>query len=305
MTPNLNQLLDTGAADLAVTLAGHAVAALVDEATLSPKPGLVDLRGAGAHHDLDWPLMCASARALHPAFGQMALAALLVRGDDLLLRRRIGAIGRQAEKRMLAATGGINTHRGAIWALGLLVTAAAVGGDAGTIAARAGHLARIADPDAPALTGHKGERACLQHGVGGARGQAQAGFPHIVDHALPMLAAARARGVPEHHARVDALLAIMASLDDTCVLARGGRVALDAVQAAARRVLDARGIATAAGRAAFAVLERDMRALHVSPGGAADLLAGALFLDRAADGRAANGRVAEAAAQAYNIKETD
>ena len=62
----------------AALLADHAVAALVDEAMLTPKPGLVDLRGRGAHRDMDWVLMCASARALHPTF-----AALAVAGADL------------------------------------------------------------------------------------------------------------------------------------------------------------------------------------------------------------------------------
>lgn len=268
----------------AARLADLAVGALIDEAMLTPKPGLVDLRGRGAHGDLSWALMCDSACALRLAFEQMALAGSAVINDDVLLRRRIGAIGRSAETAMLAASGGVNTHRGAIWALGLLVTAAAFEPAAGAvaIAARAGHLARILDPDAPAHTGHKGEAACREHGVGGAKGQARAGFPHIVKHALPMLAHARAAGAPEHHARIDALLAIMASLDDTCVLARGGLPALTTTQHGARRVLGAGGSATPPGRAALAALEQRLRALHVSPGGAADLLAGALLLDRIA-----------------------
>jgi triphosphoribosyl-dephospho-CoA synthase len=274
------------AADVAGRLADHAVAALVDEAMLTPKPGLVDLRGSGAHRDLSWPLMCASACALRPAFEQMALSGLQGAHDAPLLRRRIGAIGRDAESRMMAASGGVNTHRGAIWALGLLVTAAAASArtDAGAIAAHAGRLAGITDPGAPPRTGHKGEQACIEHGVGGARGQARAGFPHVVDHALPMLALARARGDAEHHARVNALLAVMATLDDTCLLARGGRKALAAVQHGAHRVLAVGGIATSNGRRAFDVLERGMRRLHVSPGGAADLLAAALLLDRIQQG---------------------
>ncbi|MCS0580041.1 triphosphoribosyl-dephospho-CoA synthase [Massilia pinisoli] len=272
---------DVDAIDQALHLADHAVAALVDEAMLTPKPGLVDLRGAGAHHDLSWPLMCASACALRSAFAQMALAGSRIADDDDLLRRRIGAIGRDAEATMMAASGGINTHRGAIWALGLLVTAAAATGpDVVRIAARAGRLARIGDPGAPASTGHKGERACIEHGVGGARGQARAGFPHVVGHALPMLKLARARGDAEHHARVNALLAVMATLDDTCLLARGGKKALAAAQDGARRVLAAGGIATPNGRRAFGVLEARLKRMHVSPGGAADLLAAALLLDR-------------------------
>jgi len=95
-----------------------------------------------------------------------------------------------------------------------------------------------------------------------------------------MLKLARARGDAEHHARVNALLAVMATLDDTCLLARGGRKALDAAQHGARRVLACGGIATPNGRRAFGVLEARLRRLHVSPGGAADLLAAALLLDR-------------------------
>jgi len=283
MTARAPLLIPADAApDFASRLADHAVAALVDEAMLTPKPGLVDLRGAGAHHDLSWPLMCASAWALRPAFVRMALAGLLIADDEALLRRRIGAIGRDAEAAMMAVSGGVNTHRGAIWALGLLVTAAAAAPerDAGRIAARAGRLASLTDPGAPPRTGHKGERACIEHGVGGARGQARAGFPHVVEHALPMLALARARGDAEHHARVNALLAVMATLDDTCLLARGGRKGLAAAQDGARRVLAAGGVATPNGRRVFGVLEQRLRRLHVSPGGAADLLAAALLLDR-------------------------
>jgi triphosphoribosyl-dephospho-CoA synthase len=263
-------------------LAQMAVDALVDEAMLTPKPGLVDMRGSGAHTDLSWLLMCRSAYALQPAFHAMAEAGTSIE-DMVELRRRIGAIGRDAEAAMMAATGGVNTHRGAIWALGLLVTAASAcgeGADAQIIASSAGALAGIEDPDAPAQTGHKGERACREHGVGGARGQARAGFPSVIEAALPMLQLSRARGDAEAHARVNALLAVMAGLDDTCLLARGGRKALDATQLGARRVLALGGIGAPNGRKALARLEARMRLLHVSPGGAADLLAGALLLDR-------------------------
>jgi triphosphoribosyl-dephospho-CoA synthase len=267
---------------LATKLADLAVDALVDEAMLTPKPGLVDMRGSGAHQDLTWLLMCRSACALRPAFLAMARAGIEI-ADPARLRSTIGAIGRDGEAAMMAATGGVNTHRGAIWALGLLVTAAARhggGADACAIAATAGMLASIEDPGAPRQTGNKGEQACREHGVGGARGQARAGFPAVVERALPMLRLSRARGDAESHARVNALLAVMAGLDDTCLLARGGRRALLATQAGARRVLALGGIGTPNGRTALRWLETRMRSLHVSPGGAADLLAAGLLLDR-------------------------
>ncbi|PMS20698.1 triphosphoribosyl-dephospho-CoA synthase MdcB [Paraburkholderia rhynchosiae] len=267
---------------LADRLGEHVVAALIDEATLAPKPGLVDIRSRGAHRDLDWTLMCASALALQPTFVNLARAGIETQ-PLLALRERIGAIGRDGETCMLDTTRGVNTHRGAIWALGLLVTAAARDMTDCTpraIAARAGSIARLPDRYAPSHTGNKGERACRDYDVGGARGQAQAGFPHIVDVALPELDRARERGDNETAARLNALLAVMASLDDTCVLARGGRSALAEVQQGARHVLAQGGAAQLDGRRHLKALDRRLVELHVSPGGAADLLAAALFLDR-------------------------
>jgi triphosphoribosyl-dephospho-CoA synthase len=268
-------------AALAARLADLAVGALVDEAMLTPKPGLVDMRGSGAHTDLSWLLMCRSAHALRPALCDMALAGQAI-GDQQQLRAHIGALGRDAERTMMLATGGVNTHRGAIWALGLLVTAAAQPGPASCaqVAARAGTLARLADPHAPRRTGNKGELARMRHKVGGACGQAQAAFPQVVHVALPALRQSRARGDGESAARINALLSVIAELDDTCLLARGGQAALDGAQSGARRVLECGGVATAAGMVALHALEADMRARAVSPGGAADLLAAALLLDR-------------------------
>jgi triphosphoribosyl-dephospho-CoA synthase len=263
-------------------LADHAVASLIDEVTLTPKPGLVDIRSRGAHRDLNWPLMCHSARTLRPTFVALARAAQEA-PERRTLREQIGAIGRRGEASMLRATGGVNTHRGAIWAMGLLVTAAAMrpaARAAAGIAARAGALARLPDRFAPVATGHKGEQACRDYGVGGARGQAQAGFPHVVHAALPALRASRARGDSENATRLNALLAVMAELDDTCVLSRGGAAALACVQAGAARVLAAGGAGSLDGRKALLALERQMLARNVSPGGAADLLAATLFVDR-------------------------
>jgi triphosphoribosyl-dephospho-CoA synthase len=266
-------------------LGGHAVASLIDEVTLAPKPGLVDIRGSGAHQDLSWSLMCASAYALFPTFCELARA-----GTNALttveLREDVGAIGRRGEQAMLRATRGVNTHRGAIWALGLLVTAAAQApGDRAPvrIAARAGALARLPDRYAPARTGLKGERACHEYGVGGARGQARAEFPHVVSVGLPELQRSRQCGHGENAARLNALLAIMGSLDDTCVLARGGRTALAAVQHGAKRVLHHGGAAELAGRRHLKALDRQLVDLNVSPGGAADLLSATLLLDRLVD----------------------
>jgi triphosphoribosyl-dephospho-CoA synthase len=96
---------------------------------------------------------------------------------------------------------------------------------------------------------------------------------------LPALRSARARGAGEQCARLDALMAIMAHLDDTCLLHRGGWSAVAAAQRGARQVLAHGGAATAAGRRALLALDAELLRRQASPGGCADLLAACLFLD--------------------------
>ena len=269
---------------VALELAERAVRALVLEALLTPKPALVDQRGPGAHRDLDLAKLLRSARALRGTFLHMALVA----GEgaaDVRLRERLGALGRRGEQAMLAATGGSNAHRGAIWVLGLLVAALALAGSDSTpreVAAVAAGLARLPDRYAPPLSSN-GARVCREFGVAGARGEASAGFPHVVEVGLPTLAAARRRGGGESCARLDALLAIMSSLDDTCLLHRGGWPALHAARSGARQVLALGGSATAAGGAALLALDAELLRRNVSPGGCADLLAACLLLDSESD----------------------
>jgi triphosphoribosyl-dephospho-CoA synthase len=101
-------------------LAELVVDALIDEARLAPKPGLVDSRRNGAHTDLDFALMCRSAHALKPAFAAMAEAGRASGAPTLALRETLGRLGREAEATMMSTTRGVNTHRGAIWGDGLV-----------------------------------------------------------------------------------------------------------------------------------------------------------------------------------------
>jgi triphosphoribosyl-dephospho-CoA synthase len=262
-------------------LADHAVASLVDEAMLTPKPGLVDQRGSGAHADLDLDVMLRSASSLRDTFTRIARRAAGERPGQQL-REDLAAIGREGENAMLAATGGSNAHRGAIWSLGLLVSGAAMDPARPTpraVASRAAAIAAHTDRFAP---GHStnGARACARYGVRGARGEARSGFPHVVSIGLPALRSGRRHDVGEESARLDALLAIMCSLEDTCLLHRGGPAALVAARRGARRVLDEGGASTPAGRSALLRLDADLLARNVSPGGSADCLAAVLFLDR-------------------------
>ena len=275
-------------------LSTSAVAALIEEAELTPKPALVDRRGNGAHHDLDLERLRLSAGALRDGFAAIARAASGAE-PSLRLREQLGRIGREMERRMLAATDGSNAHRGAIWALGLLVAAAAQRrseSHPASIAATAAALARLPDRFAPRPLSN-GERARLRFGATGARGEAQAGFPHAILVGLPTLRAVRGRGVLEDCARLDALMAIMASLDDTCLLHRGGRAALQAAKAGAWAVLAEGGTASPAGLQRLHRLHDELMRLWASPGGCADLLAVTLFLDRLEVGQVFQPDVAE------------
>jgi triphosphoribosyl-dephospho-CoA synthase len=261
-------------------VADLAVRALVEEAELTPKPALVDRRGGGAHDDMDLGMLFSSANALRRTFGDLAARAY-GRAPSRRLREELAAIGRRGEGVMLAVTGGINTHRGAIWALGLLTAAAVMApSDAppADIAALAGRVASFPDRYAPTEASH-GSLVTRRYGVVGARGEARRGFPNVVGVALPALRAAREAGRPERLARLDALVALIAYVDDTCLLHRGGRPALRDAQAGARAVLAVGGNATVAGRRAVRSLETVLLRHNASPGGSADLLAAALFLD--------------------------
>ncbi|SAK39210.1 triphosphoribosyl-dephospho-CoA synthase [Caballeronia ptereochthonis] len=264
-----------------LTIAAHAVDALIDEARLTPKPALVDQRGSGAHRDLDLDTMLRSAHALQPTFLALARAASHAEPSQAL-REQLARIGREGEAAMMRATNGSNAHRGAIWIVGLLCAGAAMHApdDSEAICASAAAIARFEDRYAPAsATTSHGARAVERYRVPGARGEAREGFPHALRIGLPALDDARARNLTESGARLDTLIAIIASLDDTCLLHRGGMHALDAAQRGARSVMERGGVGTDEGRAALARLETELLALNASPGGAADLLAATLFLD--------------------------
>ena len=262
-------------------LAGLGREALVAEAELTPKPGLVDRRGAGSHTDLSLAIMKASAFAIEPYFCEMSTVS---RGThpSQPLREQLAVIGRNAERAMLKTTGGANSHKGAIWILGLLISAAAMLEQdrvpASAIAATAKRIASFEDRFAPRLITH-GDTVVKRYGVSGARGEALRGFPRVVDIGLPMLHSRRAAGATESVARLDTLLSIMSRLDDTCLLYRGGEEALVAAKEGAAAVESAGGSGTPIGRQQLERLDRRLLEMGVSPGGSGDLLAATLLLD--------------------------
>jgi triphosphoribosyl-dephospho-CoA synthase len=275
----IRSVLDAG------QLAELARQALVAEVELTPKPGLVDRRGAGAHSDLSLDLMRQSAAAIAPYFEAMGDSAQSM-PFDRGLRTEVAAIGRAAESAMLQATNGSNAHKGAIWILGLLVTVASRGIDLNpaAIAQDAAFLARLPDRAQPQLLSH-GEMVRARYGATGARGEAFAGFPHVLHVGLPTLRAERNRARTETNSRLWALLNIMARLEDTCVLYRGGAEGLAIVQEGASDALLAGGPGSVAGELAMLRLDQELLIRNISPGGAADLLAATLFLDALEQGQ--------------------
>jgi triphosphoribosyl-dephospho-CoA synthase len=228
---------------------------------------------------LSLDIMRRSASAIAPYFTAMAAASCIAPMDQSL-RAEVAAIGREGEAAMLRETGGSNAHKGAIWVLGLLVTATAQSGSLhpGAIAKDAGLLAQLPDSAHPQLVSH-GDLVRSRYGAMGAKGEAYAGFPHVVKVGLPALRAARECRLSETNSRLSSLLAIIASLEDTCVLYRGGDKGLHTVKQGAREVLASGGPGCDAGDEMLRRFDRALFAKNISPGGSADLLAATLFLD--------------------------
>jgi len=222
-----------------------------------------------------------SARAIEPYFCEMASISAGARPTQEI-REQLAAIGRNAERAMLKATGGSNSHKGAIWVLGLLLSAAAMQEDenrtAAEIAATARAIASFEDRAAPRLVSH-GDLVSKRFGASGARGEALQGFLHVVDIGLPALRLSRTSGGTEQVARLDCLLSIIARLDDTCLLYRGGTGVLITAKKNALAVEKAGGVGTQIGRQRLTLLDRQLLNMRVSPGGSADLLAATIFLD--------------------------
>lgn len=254
-----------------------ALAALEQELACYPKPGLVSFVDSGAHDDMDASTFRKSIAALTGYFGEMADAGAA--GADFA---ELNAIGRCAEARMFAATDGINTHRGAVFSLGLL--AAAVGRTPGageaaicrTVATLWGN--DILAAGAAAREESHGAIVRARYKAPGAREEAAAGFPTVIGHALPAFRAARAAGASLNDAMVDAFFAIVATVEDNNLLYRGGVEALGSAQRLALDFLARGGIAAQGGRDCAIRIHRAFTAKRMSPGGAADLLAATVFL---------------------------
>jgi triphosphoribosyl-dephospho-CoA synthase len=257
-----------------------ASAALVAELETWPKPGLVSHVDSGSHDDMDHTTFRRSAAAIRPFFAGLALAAAAGAEMD-----RLRQIGQEAEEAMLAATGGVNTHRGAIFGLGLLCAAAGAASADGTPLSVAGLTEIVARRwggailRGPIPLHSNGSGVLRRFGAGGARAEAAAGFPQVREVGLPALRHGRALAHDEGAARVQAFFALMAEVEDTNLLHRGGAAGLQDAQRAARRFLDAGGVGQGGWEARVVAIHQAFVRRRLSPGGCADLLAATIFLD--------------------------
>lgn len=294
----------TAAAPRPETLAAMAHEAVLMEAGASPKPGLVCPDHNGAHKDMDHALFVVSADSLRPYFLECAGIGLARAADTPeavfpLLREA----GRRAEQAMFAATGGINTHKGMIFSMGLVTAGAgrvlgknlapqpeAVAAEAASFVK--GIVARDLEPlkrTLPARRLTAGEKLYLEHGISGIRQEAENGFPSALDAfrrllsphdgiAPGQLPGQTPNPIPDlNTALPHALLHLIAATDDTNLVWRGGMGGLAYARSAAAEALDKGGMHTPQGRECVFAMRDEFTRRNLSPGGSADLLAVASF----------------------------
>ncbi|ADU68168.1 triphosphoribosyl-dephospho-CoA synthase CitG [Pantoea sp. At-9b] len=257
---------------------GLAAQALRLELDLTPKPGLVDRANNGSHQDMNHALLLTSIAAITPwltVFANIGFEYAQHPATEQL--RLLRPAGIACEQAMFAATGGVNTHKGGIFSLGLLCCAAgrlqglnrAV--DATSLCRQVSEI--CCGLVARELLNRKscctaGERQFRDYGLTGARGEVESGFATVRNAVLPFWHLEQGERQLQH-----ALLRLMASNPDSNLLSRGGRAGLRYVQRYAALLL-----ATGWDNAALRQMDQALMARRLSPGGSADLLAVAWVL---------------------------
>jgi len=271
-------------------VAAYADQALRTELLLTPKPGLVDLRNCGAHRDMNVQTFLASARAIEPwwpRFVEMGYECASVAARDFLPLARPHGV--ECEGAMLRATGGVNTHKGAIFSLGLLCSAAGRLLGSGVTLSRERICSEVAEIcvdlvdrelDGIRAAQSAGEHIFTAHGLTGARGEAASGYALVRSVALPVYDRMRRRGVAEDVALLQVLLHLLATNGDTNLVSRGGLGGLEFVRAYANKLLAEGGALAQGGVKKLEAFDDELIARHLSPGGSADLLGVTWFLAR-------------------------
>lgn len=256
-----------------------AARALLYEACTAPKPGLVDRLGCGSHQDMDIFSFMASAAALQPYFTDCALYG--VEGKTFSQLRHLG---RNAQAQMERATGGINTHKGAIFTMGLLSYAAGSLDReqraqpekvCGRVAALCEGLTAELAAVTPEHARTAGERLYAQYGITGIRGQAEQGFPAVLHTGLPVLQEGLALGYSLERAGCAALLAMLTATADTTLISRSDPQTAAAIT---RQVALLLAKERYPGTETLESLDEVFVSKNLSMGGTADLLAACYFL---------------------------
>lgn len=269
---------------------GHlASMALQAELDTTPKPGLVDRNDNGAHRDMDHALMQRSIKALHPYF--VRLAQLGFNGKQPC-HDEIVNIGIEAEREMFKATGGVNTHKGALFSIGL--AAVALAGEAFCRITQAEGCGTMAYDDVnskqiqslsnsiaslarlfPDTNGTHGSKAKANNILKGALDNAREGYTQLFNAWLPFYIDRIAEG--DNYALHKTLLRIMCDLDDTNIVYRTSMETMQEVKTEARQMLDtSRNIVNF--EAALQAMNTDCIHRNISPGGSADMLSLVVFL---------------------------
>ncbi len=270
-------------------IAELAVRALLYEVAVTPKPGLVDRDNSGSHRDMDFYSFLNSASALWPYFYECGNLGLSYAGKDPAslpeLFSKLRLHGKFAENQMLRATGGVNTHKGAIFSIGILCAAAGASlpeerRNPDRILQLCAAMTRgLTASDYRGLTPENaktaGQRFYLQYGITGVRGEMEAGLPTVARYGLPLLEKLLSEGKSKDEAGAAVLLAIMAHMTDTNLLARSDRDTQQKAAATAAAILEAEGCPS--GQTLNAMNEA-FTEKNLSPGGSADMLAACWFL---------------------------
>lgn len=275
----------TARQDFAEYIAVNAYFALNREVSTTPKPGLVDKNNQGSHPDMDIRHFFVSANALRPYFCRFAETGYLTRDlSPAETFARIREIGKEAETAMLAATRGVNTHKGAIFSLGLLCAAAGRLSPADwqperLLAECAAMTKGITEKDFAGITLENaktaGEKLYAQYGIAGVRGQAEAGFPAVKNVGLPVFRQALEKGLSVNDAGCIALLHLIAATDDTNLIHRSDRQTQLQIKAKIAALLEKDPFPA---MSVIEQLDQEFIQKNLSPGGSADLLAVTYFL---------------------------
>jgi len=271
-----------------------AAEALLEEVFTAPKPGLVDPYSTGAHKDMDLYTFKKSTKAITPYFEEMALQGTFMYKEPENLFPVIRQIGIKAEQAMYQATGGINTHKGAIFTLGILSAAAGVcfrksycvTSDA-LLETEQKMTRTILLDELKQLKSRSpkssGERNLFQYGSTGIRGEAVEGYPSIRNYGLPVLREGINSGQDWNLIKLQVLMTLMCSVEDGNILARTGMEGLKQVQSIARDFLKNGGAYVNGAEKKLQALDLYFTERNYSSGGSADLLAATIFINSLID----------------------